>query len=733
MLVGALLCLLLALLPCFAQAQSAPDGFNPGANNVVNAIAVQADGKIVVGGYFSTLGGGGTGTTTRNYIGRLNPDGSLDTSFNPGADNAVNAIAVQADGKILVGGGFTTLGGGGTGTTTRNYIGRLNADGSLDTSFNPGANEWVNAIAVQADGKILVGGYFTTLGGGGTGTTARKFIGRLNADGSLDTSFNPGANELVNAISVQADGKILVGGHFTTLGGGGTGTTARNCIGRLNADGSLDTSFNPGANDWVNAIAVQADGKIVVGGWFSALGGGTGTTTRNCIGRLDANGGLDTNFNPEANSQVKTIAVQADGKILAGGYFSRIRRLNANGSLDTSFNSWADGTVNAIAVQADGKIVVGGWFDGLAGGGIDRTERNYIGRLTNTDEALQDLTVDGYGTTITWQRSGASPEVDRVNFDLSTDGVNYASLDSGTRISGGWELTGLSLPKAQNIFIRARGYYSSGQNNGSGSIVMSVSTAFVLAVDPLDFDGNGRPDILWRNASTGDNYVWYLDGVTVQGGGNLPTVADQNWNVVGVADFNNDDKPDILWRNAAMGANYVWYLDGVAVLGGGSLPTVADQNWKVAGVSNFNNDSKPDILWRNAATGDNYVWYMDGVTVLGGGNLPAVADQNWKIVGVTDFNNDDKPDVLWRNAATGDNYVWYMDGVTVLGGGNLPMVADQNWKIVGIADFNNDGKPDVLWRNVSTGDNYVWYLNGMTVLGGGVLPTVTDQNWTIVR
>ena len=126
----------------------------------------------------------------------------------------VYALAVQADGKILVGGDFTTLGGGGTGTTTRNRIGRLNPDGTLDTSFDPGANSTVLALAVQADGKILVGGFFTTLGGGGTGTTTRNNIGRLNPDGTLDTSFDPGANGNVNALAVQADGKILVGGQF---------------------------------------------------------------------------------------------------------------------------------------------------------------------------------------------------------------------------------------------------------------------------------------------------------------------------------------------------------------------------------------------------------------------------------------------------------------------------------------------------------------------------------------
>jgi uncharacterized delta-60 repeat protein len=472
--------------------------FNPGANYAVFAVAVQADGKILVGGAFTTLGGGGTGTTTRNKIGRLNADGSLDATFDPGANSTVLAMAVQADGKILIGGAFTTLGGGGTGTTSRNYLGRLNADGSLDTSFNPGANSGVYAVAVQADGKILVGGGFTTLGGGGSGTTTRNRIGRLNADGSLDTSFNPGANDYVYAVAVQADGQILVGGYFTTLGGGGTGTTTRNRIGRLNADGSLDTSFNPGANNVVQAVAVEADGQILVGGSFTTLGGGgTGTTFRDYLGRLNADGSLDTSFNPGANNWVDAMAVQADGKILVGGAFTtlggggtgtttrnRIGRLNADGSLDATFDPGANNPVFAVAVQADGKILVGGYFTTLGGGGTGTAARSCVGRLTNTDAALQSLSVTTGGMVVTWSRSGAAPEVGRVTFESSTNGVTYTSLGSGTRVSGGWQLTGQSLPTNQNLYIRARGYYASGHQNGSGSIVESIRNAYVSATAP---------------------------------------------------------------------------------------------------------------------------------------------------------------------------------------------------------------------------------------------------------
>ena len=254
-------------------------------------MVLQQDQKIVVGGYFTSLGGGGTGTTVRNRIGRLNANGSLDTSFGPGANGPVYALAVQTDERILVGGYFTTLADGVIGTTPRSNIGRVYADGSIDTSFDPGANSYVYALGLQTGGKILVGGSFTTLGGGGTGTTSRNYIGRLDADGSLDASFNPGANNFVLALAVQTDEKVVLGGNFSKLGGG-TGTTTRNRIGRLNANGSLDTSFDPGVNNWVVVLALQTDEKILLGGQFTTLGGGgTGTTTRNFIGRLTVSAG----------------------------------------------------------------------------------------------------------------------------------------------------------------------------------------------------------------------------------------------------------------------------------------------------------------------------------------------------------------------------------------------------------------------------------------------------------
>ena len=339
-----------------------------GANDYVWELAKQADGRILVGGDFTEMDG-----VLRNHIARLNADGTLDTAFNPDANGLVRVLAVQTDGKIVVGGDFTVMGG-----QTRNRIARLNLDGSLDTTFNPGASLNVNTLAVQKDGRILVAGSFTTLGG-----EIRNRIARLNADGSLDATFNPGANNQVTKLIVQEDGRIVVGGYFTLLGG-----ETRNRIARLNADGSLDATFNPGANDFVYDLVIQPDGRILAAGYFTEMG----AMARNRIARLNADGSLDMTFNPNAGSTVNAMALQTDGRILMGGEFSSvvgvarsyIARLNPDGTLDTTFNPGACRLVRALEYQEDGRILAGGYFIVLGGG-----PRFYIARL-NSNGTLDD-------------------------------------------------------------------------------------------------------------------------------------------------------------------------------------------------------------------------------------------------------------------------------------------------------------------------------------------------------
>ncbi len=372
-----------------ARAQSALDGFDPNANGPIHAVVVQPDGKILIGGEFTTVAPNGGAAVTRNRIARLNADGTLDLTFNPGANGNVFAIALQADGKILVGGFFTSIGVG-----LRTNIARLNTNGTVD-SFNPNADNGVASIVVQPDGRILACGSFTIIGG-----QPRNRIARLDPTTGLADSFNPNANNLVIAVALQPDGKILAGGAFN--GANSIGGQTRNRIARLDPISGLADSFNPNANGFVFSLALQADGKILVGGTFSGTNS-IGGQSRDRLARLDPITGLADSLNPNASSQVDFLTVQADGKILAGGTFNsiggatrnRLARLDPITGLADSFDPNATGVglveIFSIAVQPDGRILVGGNFTTLSPNGGAAVTRNNIARLATDGRAEQTL------------------------------------------------------------------------------------------------------------------------------------------------------------------------------------------------------------------------------------------------------------------------------------------------------------------------------------------------------
>ncbi|HKP05194.1 MAG TPA: hypothetical protein VJU77_17725 [Chthoniobacterales bacterium] len=304
--------LLVLLLSSQVRAQSALDGFDPNPNSSIDVIVVQPDGKILIGGSFTTLSPNGGPTVTRNHIARLNADGTLDSAFNPNANDSVICIALQADGKILVGGYFESNFGEPTiGGQIRNFIARLDPITGLADSFNPNANFYVYSIAVQPDGRILAGGSFGVIGG-----QSRSGIARLDPTTGLADSFAPGpSGSGVHSIALQEDGKILVAGIFFAMGG-----QSRKYIARLDATTGLADSFNPNPSSFVQSMAVQPDGKILVVGMFSGANS-IGGQSRNYIARLDPITGLADSFNPNANDYTYSIAVQADGKVLVGGFF----------------------------------------------------------------------------------------------------------------------------------------------------------------------------------------------------------------------------------------------------------------------------------------------------------------------------------------------------------------------------------------------------------------------------
>ena len=265
--------------------------------------------------------------------------------------------------------------------------------------------------------------------------------------------------------------------------------------------------------------------------------------------------------------------------------------------------------------------------------------------------------------------------------------------------------------------------------------------AGIVAFEPISQPGNGDLHMAQAQMTAARGLVFSspalglrAQGQNVIGDGYLTTISDINWQIVGTGDFDRDGKIDILWRHATSGQNVVWYMNGIVNTGYSFLPAAADPNWKIVGTGDFNNDGSVDILWRNSSDGKNVVWFMTGTTYTGYAYLDTVTDQSWQIVGTGDFNNDGNVDILWRNSMTGQNVVWFMTGTTYTSYAYLPVVTDLNWQIVGTGNYNGDGNVDILWRNISTGQIAVWYMNGTTYAGYDYLPrTVTDLNWKIVN
>jgi uncharacterized delta-60 repeat protein len=285
----------------------------------------------------------------------------------------------------------------------------------------------------------------------------------------LDGGFDPNANNAIRSMVVMPDGSILVCGDFTTIAG-----VVRNHVAKLNADGTLDTAFNPDVNGGTWGMAVEADGKIVIGGDFGTVGG----VQRLRLARLNADGTLDTNFicDVTGGGGVRSMVGQTDGKVvigfnaavtIGGVVRNRVARINADGTLDSAFNPNANSYIQGVAIQSDGKVIIGGAFTTLGG-----VTCNRIARLDN-DTASQSLTVPGR-SRVQWLRGGSSPETLQVTFDLSTDGgTTWIPIGLGTRVTGGWELTGLTLPAAGSV--RARANCICGLGGGSSGLVEAVA------------------------------------------------------------------------------------------------------------------------------------------------------------------------------------------------------------------------------------------------------------------
>lgn len=401
-------CLLLALIASAQNPGNLDLTFDPGSGPsifgspngaIVSQTALQSTGKIIVVGFFDAFN-----EVSKSRLVRLNTNGSIDNTFTigTGADgnSSIDAVLVQPDDKIIIGGVFQSYNG-----VSRNYIARLNSNGTLDTTFNPGAgpNDIIKNMALQSDGKILIAGDFYQYAG-----VNRPGFARLNTDGTLDTSFNPGVgpNGSIYKIKVLATGKILIGGSFHNYN-----SILRENLARINSDGSLDTSFvtpmqySASYSGAVTDIQVQGT-KILICGGFRAYS----TSVTSHLARMDSNGALDTSFftantanDLSGNEGFDNIEVQSDGKIIVGGHFTsyggvsrnHFARLLVDGAMDLTFNPGSGLSfsttpfMHSLLIQPDGKIILTGYFSHYNG-----TPRYKIARTYGGDPAAVDAIND---------------------------------------------------------------------------------------------------------------------------------------------------------------------------------------------------------------------------------------------------------------------------------------------------------------------------------------------------
>ncbi len=577
---------------------------------LVFASLLEPDGKIMVGGNFHFLG-----SAPRRSLGRLNTDGTVDTTFVPGVafGNNVRSIVRLQEGKYLVGGSVDSLQNPGP------AVWRLFPDGTLDPSFSPAVlnlGSAVYALALQPDGRVIIGGDFTTVNG-----STRRGLARLNEDGSLDSlsapiqTFSGGIFD----IFVQPTGKIVIGGSFQGPSGSGIGGIAR-----VNADGSLDPTFNSNLGGFFNSVnsVSQIGQDFYVGGNFSFAAGGSKAPPV----KIDQDGRVDMGFSASF-TEVHRVSPLSDGKLLIAGRFQAfavsgtrysIARVLANGGLDNTFDAGrfvtnvgqSQETVYEAFPLSEDKVFAAGIFDFLAGQprlSMVRLDINRpVTRINNDFDA--DAKVD---------LSVFRPSNGTWRLLRSTAGMYNITLGtSGDRMVPG-DYDGDGVTDAA-VYRPAEGRWYVAQSSNGVTTTFTLGTSNDFAT-PGDFDGDGRTDYAVFRPSNGQ---WTIVRTS---GGTVTTTLGQAGDLPVVGDYDGDRLADIgVFRPSTAS----WHLrrstagDFVVQFGNPSDYTV-QADYDGDGITDLSMFRRADATWRRFFMGSQT---SDTVTFGESTDLPVAGD-----------------------------------------------------------------------------------------------------------
>lgn len=504
---------------------SIDSGFNVATNADPFDINLQADGRILIAGGFSQVNGMG-----RTGVARLNSDGTLDPAFNPvigtSSGGGMAQIVPQADGKIMIAGGFSGVNG-----FNRTNVARLNSDGSLDQTYNSSTGAIISRIWIQPHGKYILGFGFPT-----------RSLGRRNTDGSIDPNFTPpilewnsSFNAEIHELLIRPDGSLLIGGRFDLVGG-----TPQMNITRLAPNGMRDPLFLPGgADQLVRTLSHYSGDKVIAGGDFAVIG----DVSKSGVARLTVQFRAKTAYD-----------FDGDGRSDVSVFRPSTSRWYELRSSDSQVDETTFGAAGDIPVPADFD------GDGKTDEAVFRPSTGtwwYQSSITGTHNAVQfgqagdvprpsDFDGDGYADFIVyrpsnsvWYRLGTTGEVSTMQFGIAEDKPLIGDFDGDGKSD-----VAIYRPSTGTWW-----YAASGTAGQFRAVQFGISTDIP---SPADYDGDGRTDIAVYRPSEG---IWYI-------------LKSSNGSVVSVAfgvaedrpvpaDFDGDGQADIAVFRPSTG---VWYL-----------------------------------------------------------------------------------------------------------------------------------------------------------------------------
>ena len=580
------LVLLVAAFSAAGQALLSPPTAQVFDGGFIHAIAVQPDGKVVIGGKFSNIGG-----VTRNNIARMNADGTLDASWNPDANDEVLAIAINGNGDVYVGGRFTSIGG-----QARNRLARISpATGQADATWNPDIEchpglcpTWlVRALALDRSGNIYVGGFFSNVG-----IYEFNNLARVSTAGSgVADQFwypDPCCGEIA-ALVMGASAGIYVAGNYTTISNQNRSYLTLVSLdippipeGELqNPPPVVDATWNPAPNGPVWTMLLDG-ASLYAGGSFTTLGG----QALSGLARLSAvgNGAPDASWTPNANGSVFGIALDGSGNLFAAGDFGgiggqprkSIAKLTTGGAgeADGAFNAGAGASavIAAVGASTSGSVYAGGLFQAIGGqlrGGFATLNAASGAPLPGplvigAPGVVHALAQDGSGRTVI---GGAFMAVGTAG--ATTPRMNLARFNADGSLDGAWD------PGAnETVFALATDTTGDVFAGGTFSVVGGQPRSFLAKISG---SGAGGVDFIWNPAPNSVVYALLATGGNLYAGGEFGTMGRGSRNFIAKVSGIDTGALDETWNANANGAVRALAHDGASLYAGGNFTAIGGQ------------------------------------------------------------------------------------------------------------------------------------------------------------